>query len=220
MVLVGDLNIAPLEHDVWSHKQLLNVVSHTPVETEGLLALQAAYGFVDAVRAVVPARARSSTRGGPTAAQDWAASDRGRRLDHVWLSPELAPQLVTAEVDARGARLGAAQRPCAGDGRARGLAVARRRLPPLAVTMGEPAGIGGEITLAAWRRLAGQGPAFLALDDPDAAAARMGGGTRSARSPIRPRRPPCSRTRCRCCRWGERVDASTRASPTRPRAPR
>jgi 4-hydroxythreonine-4-phosphate dehydrogenase len=40
-------------------------------------------------------------------------------------------------------------------------------LPPLALTMGEPAGIGGEIALAAWRRLAGQGPVFLALDDPE-----------------------------------------------------
>lgn len=39
-------------------------------------------------------------------------------------------------------------------------------LPPLAVTMGEPAGIGGEILLAAWRRLKTQGPAFVALDDP------------------------------------------------------
>ena len=28
-VLVGDLNIAPLETDVWGHKQLLNVVSHS-----------------------------------------------------------------------------------------------------------------------------------------------------------------------------------------------
>ena len=37
----------------------------------------------------------------------------------------------------------------------------------LAVTMGEPAGIGGEITLAAWKRLAGRGPAFLAIDDPE-----------------------------------------------------
>ena len=54
MVLVGDLNIAPLETDVWSHRQLLDVVSHTPVETEALLRLQAAYGFVDAVRTVVP----------------------------------------------------------------------------------------------------------------------------------------------------------------------
>ena len=40
-------------------------------------------------------------------------------------------------------------------------------LRPLALTMGEPAGIGGEIALAAWRRLAGQGPVFLALDDPE-----------------------------------------------------
>jgi 4-hydroxythreonine-4-phosphate dehydrogenase len=38
---------------------------------------------------------------------------------------------------------------------------------PLAVTMGEPAGIGGEITLAAWRRLSAHGPAFLVLDDPE-----------------------------------------------------
>ena len=52
-VLVGDLNIAPLEHDVWSHKQLLDVVSHTPPETEGLQAWQGT-GFVDAVRHFVP----------------------------------------------------------------------------------------------------------------------------------------------------------------------
>ncbi len=52
-VLVGDLNIAPLEHDVWSHKQLLGVVSHTPPETEGLTAWQDT-GFVDAVRHFVP----------------------------------------------------------------------------------------------------------------------------------------------------------------------
>lgn len=39
-------------------------------------------------------------------------------------------------------------------------------MPPLAVTMGEPAGIGGEITLAAWRALRTEGPAFFVLDDP------------------------------------------------------
>jgi exodeoxyribonuclease-3 len=97
MVLVGDLNIAPLENDVWSHKQLLDVVSHTPVETEGLLGLQAAYGFVDAVRAIVPPSEKLYTWWSYRA-QDWSASDRGRRLDHVWLSPELAPRLVSAEV--------------------------------------------------------------------------------------------------------------------------
>src|SRR5207244_3056175 len=55
MIAVGDLNIAPLETDVWSHKQLLRVVSHTPVEVERLAALQRAGGFVDAVRHFVPA---------------------------------------------------------------------------------------------------------------------------------------------------------------------
>ena len=219
MVLVGDLNIAPLENDVWSHKQLLNVVSHTPVETEGLLALQAAYGFVDAVRAVVPPERRSSTLGGPTAPQDWAASDRGRRLDHVWLSPELAPHLVTAEVDARRARLGAAQRPCAGDGRARGLSHGRAALPPLAVTMGEPAGIGGEITLAAWRRLAAAGPAFLALDDPERLR-RIGGGARSARSPIRPRRAAVFPHALPVLPLGQQVDGRRRAARIPPRPPR
>jgi exonuclease III len=39
LLVVGDLNVAPGEHDVWSHKQLLNVVSHTPVETEAGTAL-------------------------------------------------------------------------------------------------------------------------------------------------------------------------------------
>ena len=41
-ILVGDLNVAPLEHDVWSHKQMLKVVSHTPVECEKLIAAQKA----------------------------------------------------------------------------------------------------------------------------------------------------------------------------------
>jgi 4-hydroxythreonine-4-phosphate dehydrogenase len=38
---------------------------------------------------------------------------------------------------------------------------------PLALTMGEPAGIGGELTLSAWRRRVEEGvPPFFALDDP------------------------------------------------------
>jgi exodeoxyribonuclease-3 len=98
LVLLGDLNIAPLENDVWSHLQLLNVVSHTPIETEGLRRLQSAYGFVDAVRAVVPPERKLYTWWSYRN-RDWAASDRGRRLDHVWLSPALAPSLVTASVE-------------------------------------------------------------------------------------------------------------------------
>jgi exodeoxyribonuclease-3 len=44
MVLVGDLNVAPLEHDVWSHKQMLRGVSHTPIECEKLVNTQRAGG--------------------------------------------------------------------------------------------------------------------------------------------------------------------------------
>ena len=40
--------------------------------------------------------------------------------------------------------------------------------PPIALTMGDPAGIGGELTTAAWRRLRdGSESAFFAIDDPD-----------------------------------------------------
>ncbi len=37
--------------------------------------------------------------------------------------------------------------------------------PPVVLTMGEPAGIGGEIALKAWARLAERGPVFFAIDD-------------------------------------------------------
>ena len=103
MILLGDLNIAPLETDVWSHKQLLGVVSHTPVEVEALGRLQAAGNYLDAVRAIFdPAQRLYSWWS--YRAQDWAASDRGRRLDHIWLSPHLASTLRGAHVlkDARG----------------------------------------------------------------------------------------------------------------------
>ena len=66
MILVGDLNVAPLETDVWSHKQLLKVVSHTPAEIERFLRVQAAHDLIDVMRRHVPAR-RSSTPGGATA---------------------------------------------------------------------------------------------------------------------------------------------------------
>ena len=40
-------------------------------------------------------------------------------------------------------------------------------MKPLALTMGDPAGIGGELTLKTWLRLHESGPVVLALDDPD-----------------------------------------------------
>ncbi|MBB5753582.1 exodeoxyribonuclease III [Prosthecomicrobium pneumaticum] len=96
-ILVGDLNIAPYETDVWSHRQLLNVVSHTPVETEGLEAIRIAGGWIDAVRRFVPIEEKLYTWWSYRA-QDWAASDRGRRLDHIWVTPPLGPRLAGIEV--------------------------------------------------------------------------------------------------------------------------
>jgi exodeoxyribonuclease-3 len=100
-VLVGDLNIAPLEHDVWNHRQLLDVVSHTPPETEGLLAWQRTR-FIDAVRHFVPEDQKLFTWWSYRN-RDWRASDRGRRLDHIWTSPDLRDGLLgyTVLKDAR-----------------------------------------------------------------------------------------------------------------------
>src|SRR4029079_1048815 len=78
-ILVGDLNIAPLEHDVWSHKQLLNVVSHTPVETTSFEAMRRDGEWVDLMRKVVPADQKLYTWWSYRA-RDWALSNRGRRL--------------------------------------------------------------------------------------------------------------------------------------------
>jgi exodeoxyribonuclease-3 len=88
-LLVGDLNIAPGEHDVWSHRQLLDVVSHTPVETVGLEAARTAGGFIDLARAHRPAEEKLFTWWSYRSA-DWRASNRGRRLDHIWASADLA----------------------------------------------------------------------------------------------------------------------------------
>jgi exodeoxyribonuclease-3 len=88
-ILVGDFNVAPLECDVWSHRQLLDVVSHTPVEVAALTRLQDSHGWADIGRRFVPPPGRLYTWWSYRA-RDWAASDRGRRLDHVWTSPDLA----------------------------------------------------------------------------------------------------------------------------------
>ncbi len=90
-ILVGDLNIAPLETDVWSHKQLLRVVSHTPVETEGLERMRAAGGWVDVMRRFVPPEEKLFTWWSYRS-PDWTVNDRGRRLDHIWATPDLAPK--------------------------------------------------------------------------------------------------------------------------------
>jgi exodeoxyribonuclease-3 len=96
-ILVGDLNVAPLEHDVWSHKQMLRVVSHTPIECEKLVRVQQTGGWVDAMRLRVPEPAKLYTWWSYRAA-DWEAADKGRRLDHVWVAPALAERISDLQI--------------------------------------------------------------------------------------------------------------------------
>ncbi|WP_418115531.1 exodeoxyribonuclease III [Sorlinia euscelidii] len=102
-ILVGDLNTAPLEQDVWSHKQLLNVVCHTEPEVRRHVAWQNT-GFTDVMRVMVPADQKLYTWWSYRN-RDWAASDRGRRLDHIWVSDDIAARFETMRVlrDIRGA---------------------------------------------------------------------------------------------------------------------
>jgi exodeoxyribonuclease-3 len=103
MIMLGDLNVAPLETDVWSHKSLLSVVSHTPIEVEKLGRLQEAGLWVDAVRKIIPPSEKLFSWWSYRAI-DWSLSDRGRRLDHIWVTPALAPDVADARIlrDARG----------------------------------------------------------------------------------------------------------------------
>ena len=102
-ILVGDLNIAPLEHDVWSHKALISVVSHTPIEVDKLTRAQAAGPWVDALRKFVPDDQKLYTWWSYRAF-DWSKTNKGRRLDHIWVSPALADAVKSMRVlrDARG----------------------------------------------------------------------------------------------------------------------
>ena len=90
-LIVGDFNIAPLESDVWSHKQLLKVVSHTPVEVDSLQRFMDAHGWEDIGRKHIAAPERYYSWWSYRS-PDWRKNDRGRRLDHMWASPELAAQ--------------------------------------------------------------------------------------------------------------------------------
>ncbi len=91
-LLVGDFNIAPLDCDVYDHKALLKVVSHTPIEVAALAALRDAHGWVDLGRQHIPAPERNYSWW--SYRSYWRQKDQGRRLDHMWASPDLARQSV------------------------------------------------------------------------------------------------------------------------------
>ena len=101
-IILGDFNIAPLPDDVWSHKALLNVVSHTKMETDLLLEIKKSGNWIDTFREIKPTGKLYSWWS--YRARDWKVSNRGRRLDHIWASQDLKSNLRKAHIflEARG----------------------------------------------------------------------------------------------------------------------
>ena len=97
IIIAGDFKVAPLENDVWSHKQLLNVISHTPVEVEKLNNLQNSIDFKDVVRKFTD-KSEKLYSWWSYRARDWQKSNRGRRLDHIWTTSNLEPKVTSATI--------------------------------------------------------------------------------------------------------------------------
>lgn len=97
IVILGDFNIAPHEHDVWSSKQLKNVVSHTEPEITRLMKMQQSLNFIDSARHFIP-RDEKSYSWWSYRNKDWKKSNRGRRLDHIWVTPPLESRLSSYDV--------------------------------------------------------------------------------------------------------------------------
>jgi exodeoxyribonuclease III len=91
LVVTGDINVAPGEHDVWSHKALLNVVSHTPVETDAVGRIMERGGLVDLARQAHGPEDKLYSWWSYRS-PDWTRNERGRRLDHIWATTDLAPR--------------------------------------------------------------------------------------------------------------------------------
>lgn len=97
MILCGDFNVAPYENDVWNHKQLLKIVSHTPIEVERLTRLRNSLDFVDVMRELYPEPEKIFTWWSYRN-PNWLTNDKGRRLDHIWVSPNLKERLISIRV--------------------------------------------------------------------------------------------------------------------------
>lgn len=88
IAIVGDLNVAPGEHDVWNHKYMSKIVSHTPIELKAMAALKASLGFIDLPREATPEPDKMFSWWSYRAA-DFRKSNRGLRLDHILVTPGL-----------------------------------------------------------------------------------------------------------------------------------
>lgn len=97
MIICGDFNVAPLENDVWGHKQLLKTVSHTPIEVERINRLQKSLDFINVTRHFHPEPTKIyswwSYRN-----PNWKTNDKGRLLDHIWATKPLEKQLKNIRI--------------------------------------------------------------------------------------------------------------------------
>lgn len=91
-IICGDLNIAPHVDDVWSHEALKNVVSHTTIEREKLLEIQKLGNWCDITREILNNNENLFTWWSYRS-PDYKKYNRGRRLDHVWISKDLVPKV-------------------------------------------------------------------------------------------------------------------------------
>jgi exodeoxyribonuclease-3 len=96
-ILVGDLNVAPLETDVWNHKKLLRNVGHTPLESDLMAKLLKAGKLTDLPRRFVPPDRPLYTWWGYRFPQS-VERDYGWRLDHILASESVAREASAARV--------------------------------------------------------------------------------------------------------------------------
>ena len=96
-ILCGDLNIAPFEDDVWSHKSLENVVSHSKIERDKLIKIIKNGKWIDCVREFINPPKNVYTWWSYRS-PDFTKNNRGRRLDHIWISESMAKDLKGVQI--------------------------------------------------------------------------------------------------------------------------
>ena len=103
-ILVGDLNVAPHENDVWSHKQLAESrLAHADRMREAVWQRRRMANGSTSRAKRIPLSEKVYTWWSYRAA-DWTVGDRGRRLDHIWVSRALKDGVSDFRItrDARG----------------------------------------------------------------------------------------------------------------------
>ena len=97
IIICGDINIAPYEDDVWSHKSLRNVVSHTEIERNKLTNILDDCSLTDTTRYFLNPPENIFTWWSYRS-PNFEINDGGRRLDHIWISDFMKNQLRSSKI--------------------------------------------------------------------------------------------------------------------------